>query len=304
VLLINPLKKKVLGVLPHALQILWLFTKSDFSTFVLPNTAFGLFGAFSRELDTTRTTISIYDILLRAPSVLIFNWSNLLIFDLSNQRSPESAEEDRINKPWRPIPRKMITCEQTRRLTIACIPLVFVINLALGVSNETAVLYTLTWLYNDLRGGDELFIRDGIISVAFGVYNTGSLRLAIGSNEVITKQGYIWIAMISGVILTTMNIQDLRDEAGDSVRGRVTVPLALGSTMARKLLVFFITLCSLICSLFWGQSFWIFLLPLSLGLFIAHRLIYLSGRGEDTRTWKFWCLWCATLYLLPCVSKM
>jgi 4-hydroxybenzoate polyprenyltransferase len=271
---------------------------------VLPNTAFGLFGAFSGELHTTRTPISICDILLRAPSVLIFNWSNLLIFDLSNQRSPESAEEDRINKPWRPIPQKMITCEQTRRLTIACIPLVFVINLALGVSNETAILYTLTWLYNDLRGGDELFIRDGIISVAFGVYNTGSLRLAIGSDEVITKQGYIWIAMISGVILTTMNIQDLRDEAGDSVRGRVTVSLALGSTMARKLLVFFITLCSLICSLFWGQSFWIFLLPLSLGLFIAHRLIYLSGCGEDTRTWKFWCLWCVNLYLLPCISKM
>ena len=297
-------KKAAVNKLANAFWIFWLFTKSDFPTFVLPNTAFGLFGALAGDFLTTQKFTNNPEILLRVPSVLIFNWSNLLIFDLANQRSPESVEEDKINKPWRPIPQQMITCDQTRRLTLLCIPCVFILNLFLGVSNETAALYTLTWLYNDLRGGDELFVRDGIIAIAFAFYNVGSLRVAMGDDALITEQGYIWTAIISGVIFTTMNIQDLRDEEGDRVRGRLTVTLAFGSANTRKLLSCFILFWSLVCSLFWSQSLWVILLPLSLGIHIVQRLVYRNGRVEDTKTWRLWCLWTAILYMLPLSSKI
>ena len=98
----------------------------------------------------------------------------------------------------------------------------------LGVGTKTALLFTLTWLYNDLKGGDEGWVlRDGIIAVAFGLYNTGSMKFPAavpGSSARVTTEGYLWIAVISGVILTTMHVQDLKDQAGDRAAGPRRVP--------------------------------------------------------------------------------
>ncbi len=94
-------------------------------------------------------------VIARAPLVVLYNWGNLLIFDLANQRTPESAEEDRINKPHRPLPTGRMTPLQARRLLLASLPVVLTINYFLGPWIETALLFTLTWMYNDLGGGDE-----------------------------------------------------------------------------------------------------------------------------------------------------
>jgi hypothetical protein len=54
----------------------------------------------------------------------------------------------------------------------------------------------LTWLYNDLRGGDEI-IRDGIIACGYALYLTSSLRIASGLDCHISEHGYLWIAMMA-----------------------------------------------------------------------------------------------------------
>jgi 1,4-dihydroxy-2-naphthoate octaprenyltransferase len=130
------------------------------------------------------------------------------------------------------------------------------------------------------------------------------LRIAAGDYALIAEQGYLWTLVISGVIFTTMSVQDLQDEDGDAARGRLTVPLAFGSITARKLLACFVAVWSFVCSFFWSQSLLMALLPLSFGSFVVLRLLYRRGDAEDTRTWRAWCLWCAVLYILPCVSKL
>lgn len=100
--------------LDHAvflLRLAWDFIESDFITFAIPNTAFGVIGAVaSAALVDGPVSLrpSFLQITMRLPSILAFNIANLLVFDLANQRSPSSVVEDRINKPWRPIPQVRI----------------------------------------------------------------------------------------------------------------------------------------------------------------------------------------------------
>ncbi|EMR66570.1 hypothetical protein UCREL1_6433 [Eutypa lata UCREL1] len=149
------------------------------------------------------------DVLQRSPLVLVFNFISLLMFDLSNQRSLESVEEDRINKPWRPIPSGQVTPEQTRKVMLLTAPFVLGFYYLLGISKQGLLVQFLSWYYNDLKGGDEVF-RDAIIAASYGLANVTSLRLAVGSESA-----------------------DLKDQEGDHIRGRKTVPLVFGDRTAR-----------------------------------------------------------------------
>lgn len=212
--------------------LLWHFTESNFPTFVLPNTAFSLLAALAAPILTDRPEhLTPADLLLRAlPQVILFNWVNVLVFDLANQRLPESRLEDQLNKPWRPLPTNKISSETTRRLMLFVIPAVLAISSLLGVGTQSALVLLLTWVYNDLHGGDEI-IRDLIIAFGYGLYLASSLQIAIGPDYQITGNGYRWITMLSGIILTTMQVQDLKDQVGDRSRGRKTIPLVLGDLL-------------------------------------------------------------------------
>ena len=282
--------------------LLWLFTESNFPTFVVPNTAFGILGASSGLCLTTQESPSSTKLLQRLPLVILFNWSNVLIFDFANQRLPESVEEDLANKPWRPLPAGRVTSEQTRRLMLIGIPIVLALNFTFGVWEETSLIFILTWLYDDLKGGDEI-IRDFIIAVAFELYNMGSLKLAISAQTEITTQGYTWILIISGVILTTMQLQDLKDQAGDRGRGRRTIPLLLGEGISRWSIAIFVLIWSGCCAFFWELRPWAYALPAMLGGFVAFRAVWRRTSEEDSRTWKLWCLWMIVLYVLPIVHR-
>ena len=113
--------------------------------------------------------------------MLAWYWLNLLVLNLANQRSPDSVTEDSLNKPWRPIPAGYITPIQMRQLLLTALPIILIINHFLGASRETSLLFGLTWIYNDLQGGNNSFVqRNMIISLAFGLYYGGSLRVACG----------------------------------------------------------------------------------------------------------------------------
>ncbi|KAL8738659.1 MAG: hypothetical protein Q9181_000576 [Wetmoreana brouardii] len=300
--ILNTLQFCTLAQTRRLIGTLWLFSESDFSTFVVPNTAFGILGALSGSQLTTQTEVHVEKILRRLPLVMLFNLSNVLIFELANQRQPESVKEDLVNKPWRPLPTGRISSEGTRRLILVMVFIVLAMNFSFGVWRETALLFTLTWLYNDLKGGDEI-IRDLIIAIAFGLYNHGSLTLAMNGDADINKKGYTWIAVISGVILTTMQVQDLKDQPGDRMRGRRTIPLVLGDTFSRWMIAVCVAIWSFYCVCFWDfQQPMVYAVLMTVGGLVSFRALRRRNPKEDTRTWKIWCAWTATLYALPFIS--
>jgi 4-hydroxybenzoate polyprenyltransferase len=304
--------RHVLEQVQKHLYSLWLLTKDDTPTFIIPNTIFGISGALAgSQLITHNSDPS--SILRQLPRVLLFNWTNLLIFDLANQRLPPSITEDSLNKPWRPIPSSRLTSTQLRHCLLLAIPPILAFNhFILNTGTESALLYILTWMYNDLQGGDDGYIvRNVIIACAFACYNAGSLKVAAAaaaadshspSSAEITTRGYVWIAMMSAVILTTMHVQDLKDTAGDQARGRRTAPLVLGDRAARWSIAVPIPLWTACCAYFWGLGWEVAVVPLVLGVYTAMRCVGMVGKGEDRRTWEIWCLWTAGLYLMPLAS--
>ncbi|KAI0194202.1 UbiA prenyltransferase family-domain-containing protein [Astrocystis sublimbata] len=294
----------------HVIRLFWLFTKDDAATFVGPNTVFGICGALAGPVLISQRNEGVYPwtlIAFRLPAVVFFNWSNLLIFDLANQRLPESVLEDTINKPWRPAPSGLMTSEQIRQAMLLLIPAVWASNwYCCNAASETALLMVLTWLYNDLMGGDESWIlRNTIIAAAFGLYNLGSIRVASGqqSSASLTPIGVAWILIISGVIWTTMHVQDLKDQQGDRSRGRRSAPLVLGDRCARWTIAIPVVFWSLVCTYFWEARIggtW-GLTIVALGLFVAFRCLAYDGASSDRLTWQLWAAWTAAIYVLPCM---
>lgn len=286
-----------------AVRVVWAFVESDYITFAVPNTLFGIVGALCAGGLVDGPQPMLLEVLKRLPGVLFFNSYNLLIFDLANQRTPESVEEDRINKPWRPIPSGKVTADQTRRAVLFASALALAFNYTLGVWKEGLLVQTLSWYYNDLRGGDEIF-RDAIIAVSYGLANQTSLQLAIGPRNTVSAQGKLWTAIVSGVILTTMNVQDLKDQEGDRSRNRKTMPLVFGDEAARYALAIFVPLWSCICASFWGLQGVQYSLPLALGAVVVWRVLTKRTPKEDSRTWKLWCFWHASLYFIPLLKAI
>lgn len=290
--------------LSYFVDTLWLFTKSDFATSILPNTVFGISSALAGSFLTKNESPDLLVILSRVPQVLLFNWANILIFDLANQSLPDAVVEDSCNKPWRPLPSGRITISQTRRLLLASLPIALAINWSLGAWEETVLLFVLTWMYNDLKGGDENFIvRNLILGFALGLYNSGSLRVACGNDQPISTLGYYWIVLISCVIFTTMQIQDMKDQVGDEARGRRTAPLVLGDNAARWTIAVPVAAWSVICPFFLGVGPLGYFITCGYGSFIVGRLFMLRSECADRTTWKLWTGWTALLYLLPLIRN-
>jgi 4-hydroxybenzoate polyprenyltransferase len=282
------------------LYTIWLFTQSDLKCIVFPETAFGLFSALSGSQITTNPSPILLNILGRLPKVILWNWLNLLIFALANQRLPESIREDTVNKPWRPIPTQRISIEGTTRLLLWTIPAVLLFISWLGGQHEYIAMLVLTWMYNDLGGADDHYLtRNAINALGFICYSSGSTIVAAGYEWKLNARGNIWLVIVAGIIFSTIQMQDMADMKGDALRGRRTLPLVRGQEVARWSIAIPVIFWSFFCPRYWHVSIWVYTLPVSVGILLAVRVVCQRTFAADRITWKIWCVWTTMLYLLP-----
>lgn len=287
-------------------QTIWLFTASDIKTFVIPQSSFGLLSALAGASLTGNHAADTQAILSRIPQVLVWTWLNTLVSDLANQRLPNSIKEDAINKAWRPLPAGRIQASAARRLLLQSIVIVIVMSLYLGAAQETLFLMSLNWMYNDLGGADEsLVARNLLNSAAFAGYGSGALRVASSCTDSSwNRMTNRWIVMTSATIFTTIQVQDLKDQEGDRVRARKTMPLIFGDEVARWTVAAPVIFWSFVCPTFWTLNAYGYIAPLLLGINVAIRVILLRSKEADSLTWTMWCLWMMSLYSLPLVNSM
>lgn len=84
----SPVRSHLLANLIQIPSLIWDFTESNFITFVLPNTAFGVLGALAGpELLAQQVghvdpgSITCMMTVRRGLFTMAFNWANVLIFD-------------------------------------------------------------------------------------------------------------------------------------------------------------------------------------------------------------------------------
>ena len=274
----------------------FLITKSDVKTTILPATTFAFTAALSGVLSTEPIS-DPHTVLFRLLKSIVWTWMNLWIFNLSNQRLPNSVVEDSINKPWRAIPSGRLTSEEARRILLVSIPAVFLTTLYLGGSKESLFLMVLTWIYNDLGAAEENFmIRHINNALGFTTFGAGAAQVACGSLNLTT---YYWLAVIAAAITCTIQFQDMEDQEGDRMRFRRTLPIVIGDFQTRRINALTIIAFSFIAPAFWQLSLAGYLLPIFLGFTIAIRTLIKKDLAADRQTFKLWCLWLMLLYVLP-----
>ena len=273
---------------------------------IIPVTALALFSALTGPSLTTSVYADNWNIAQALPRSFFWTWANVLVFSINNQSTNTDAVlEDSINKPWRPIPAGRISMIQARRLLLGFVPAVYLLSvLWLGAAEETLMCYGLTWLYNDLGGANEHFLLRNLLNgAAYLVYGSGALRVILGSSATPSGAAYTWLFLVASVIFTTMQVQDLKDQEGDKARKRHTAPLVVGERITRWTVCIGVLVWSGIGPLYWSLRLYGYLLPLSLGLFVAVRVLCFKSCKADQRTYVIWSLWMMTFFLLPLLKK-
>ena len=282
------------------LKSLWLFTRSDLKSMIVPNLVFGLASAMSGSPITTNPNPSLYILLTNIPKALLWLWLNLLLFNVANQRLPSSIVEDNLNKPWRPMPSNRLDSAQARVLLLLVIPTTFICSLLLGATTEVFFLITLTWMYNDLGGGDQnLVIRNIINALGMSCFASGATVTMCNKECEVTSTGYTWIAVIGMITMMTIQVQDLSDQEGDAARGRRTLPLVCGDMFARYTIGIGVLGWSVCVPILWKVHIEAYVPSLVIGAMLTWRTLFRRSVEADKGTWKIWCLWMTSLYLLP-----
>ena len=290
------------------MQTLLLFTFSDIKTILVPESLFGIMTPVTGPILTTGKVPPLRNVVLSTPFVVLWVWINLLLLNVNNQRQLASVAEDRLNKPWRPLPSGRLTTIHANRLFLALIGVTMALSSAMGGLKQTMILTIGSLSYDKLGGSDiNCAWRNLQNAGAYVVFAAGAATVACetssGGSVTLNAQAFEWLGIISSVVLTSIHTQDMEDQAGDLVRMRKTVPLVIGDGRARLLIAGPVLFWSLLCPVYWSLRVHGFLPSFLLGLIISIRTLCFRTVKADMLTWRLWNTWIAFLYMLPLFKR-
>ncbi|KAI9794889.1 MAG: hypothetical protein M1816_003018 [Peltula sp. TS41687] len=288
----------------HAYSI-WLFTFSDIKTIIAPSLAFGLLTACSASTFGVHPAPTWLEVIQRTPLIVLCTWINLLPFSIDNQRQPLAIAEDTLNKPWRTLPSKRMTPTQAKRLMFALYPVAFLTSLRIGGIRQSLALIALGYWYNDARGADSsCILRNFINACGISCFTSAALEVALGHQVPLNASFIDWLLIIGAVIFSTVQTQDMYDQAGDSLRGRKTVPLVAGDNVGRWSIAITMAFWSVFCPWYWQSAALGWIATTGVGFLIVFRTLTCRTVRGDKITFKFWNLWMVLLYSLPLLSRL
>ncbi|ESK90541.1 integral membrane protein [Moniliophthora roreri MCA 2997] len=256
--------------LGYCLHTLFLFTRSDWKTMMFPVSTFAAIAG-------PVTSFEKYFLML------FWVWTHLLQFNCANQAY--SGDEDIVNKPWRPVPARRITPENTMRLRWTLFPL----NLAFSYSIGTPVLYTtmfLTfaeYLYNEMGCSNHPVLKNVLNVAGYGGFKMGATLIASLGLQLddIALQA---LTLSCSVIFTTIHAQDFPDYEGDRLAGRHTLPI-LYPKGARVYITAILVGWSVALSMLWNLGAVCSIVYIAVGSFIAWRFFTKREVKQDEKTY-------------------
>ncbi|RDX41993.1 hypothetical protein OH76DRAFT_1363608 [Lentinus brumalis] len=269
------------------LRTLYLFTRDDMTTLLIPTMVYGTIAA---------PTGAAHHILPR----FIWIWTNLLEINVANQSL--DADEDALNKPWRPIPSKRISLSTARMLRWALLPICFALSCAFGVPVACLLLHIGNVCYHDFGFASHWVTKSLCNALAYAAFNGGASMVMSADHSVISSTARDAQILNFFLILTTTHAQDFRDVVGDRATGRLTIPLAYPRASRLSMLVLLPAWSFFLC------RFWDVPVPESVALqafatYIGLRF-YLTGAssGEDSAAYRAYNVWLCFVHLLPFIA--
>ncbi|MFJ6568729.1 UbiA family prenyltransferase [Streptomyces sp. NPDC091292] len=233
----------------------------------------------------------------------MYLWAFIYIHALANQAA--GVDEDRINKPHRPIPEGVVTVRGAH-VRFAVVSLLFLaLAAAVGVVVWSLLWFASVLLYNHLGLHRSWIVKN--LYAAFG----GVVYLA-GAWSVVTPLTSLAGAWLTAAFAyaTAVFIQDLRDVSGDRANGRRTLPVIIGKTRTRiagAVVLFALPLLSALPHLRILPSpdvtpvVWTATLVITCWLLAARLLVYRSSRSDDLTYKLYAASFCLFVVGLLCV---
>ncbi|KAJ7661460.1 hypothetical protein DFH06DRAFT_1192314 [Mycena polygramma] len=275
----------IFNALVDFLDTLWLFTRSDFMTTMVPISIFGIVAA---------PLTSIRNI----PHLVFWLWFHLLHFNASNQTA---TLEDETNKPDRPLPAGRITLQSAIILRWTLMPMCWAISLM--YSKETMfssmALSAFTFMYNELGGSGAHFMsRYALNGLGFAAFEAGTTLVAKDDKTCLDGAGWLAIFLSASIFATTIFAQDFRDVVGDSLINRDTIPLHFGSP-SRTVLLLGIVSWSIGLSWIWNLDPYSAFALTALGAYAGGRFTRYTTVEEDRDSYFYYNVWVSVAHLLP-----
>ncbi|KAH9017383.1 UbiA prenyltransferase family-domain-containing protein [Lactarius pseudohatsudake] len=257
-------------------RILYLFTRSDLKTIVLPVTFFAYLASPSTTPD-------------RMLFAMLWTWLHLLQFCVSNQSL--DPEEDSSNKPWRPIPSSLISVDNARNLRWMLLPLCISVSVRLEVYWQGMSLALAFLAHNEFGLHSHLFMRNICNAWGYASFNAGAFAIASGQSTVTTRT-MISFAINSLIIISTIYAQDFRDEVGDKRMGRQTIPILWPK--GSRIGIFMVLAAWSIC-LSWacGLGSFFSVLFCAWAIFVGLRFFQKRTAEADQRSYRYYNIWLA-----------
>ncbi|KAJ7140895.1 UbiA prenyltransferase family-domain-containing protein [Mycena epipterygia] len=271
--------------LAYHTNTLWLFTKSDFMTTMIP---ISLFAIVAAPLTSIRNL----------PHLVFWLWFHLLHFNVSNQTA---SLEDETNKPDRPLPAGRITLEQAVVLRWTLMPMCWALSLAYSkeVMYSSVALSAFTAMYNEGSGSGAHFItRYTLNGLGFAAFEAGTTLVAKDDKSSLDSAGWLAIFLSASIFATTIYAQDFRDVVGDSLINRDTIPLRFGSP-SRTALLLGVVAWSIGLSQIWNVDIYSAVAFAALGVYAGARFMKYTTVEEDRNSYFYYNVWVSVAHILP-----
>lgn len=267
------------------LVTIFLFVKSDIKTTLIPIT---ILSASSAPLCTPD----------RIFPVVWWIFLHLLQFDTSNQI--QDVEEDAKNKPIRPLPAGRISLSHATILRWGLVPACWIISVLHSgpvlFSSIALVLFTI--LYNELQGHRHWLTKNIVTAIGFASFEVGGTFIAGCDARHIDAVGRLSIAISTAVFATTIHTQDFKDEEGDRLTGRMTIPI-VSPQVGRASVLPLLSMWSIALSFVWQLSWACTVLLLCFSVLIGSRFLLLRSRTADQTSFLLYNMWLSVIHILP-----
>jgi len=272
--------------LSSQLTTLFLFTKDDFKTLVIPAT---IFASAAGPYTSPKALLE----------AVFWIWLHLLQFTISNQTL--KPEEDEYNKPHRPLPSKRISLKNAKRLRWFLIPVC--VGWSATYSTHTAAASSAMLLgtiaYNELEmHASHWLIRGCVNAWNMGSTEVGATLIAGNDRARLDNVGILAVLLSVTIYATTIHTSDFKDCEGDRLIGRKTMPITMPTT-ARPLTFAVMFVWSIILSYLWDLASLQAAAFCGMGLYIGLRFLALESVRDDKVSFNWYNLWLTLAHVLP-----
>lgn len=273
------------------LELNWLFIRRDITSSILPGFLFTTTALLNYH--PTSLIAGFYQIGLN----ICYLWLCITACCLSNQIN--SIEEDRLNKPDRPLVRGIVTYEAAKIRWYVVMLLLTLAGWGLGVLWWTIFLQTCLMGYENFKLSNYWATKNILAGCGMISMTAASWQMIAPISTVV----WTWLIVLGTAIISLMSIQDLRDMEGDKAIGRSTLPLAIGEIPSRIILsIGFGVLPILIHSYLMAPMahdmtvlLWDVLLAVISWIIAARVFIYRSPQADHKSYMLFTVWYCLTL---------